>query len=379
MTQAIGFGVSQSGRCLRTFLYDGFNADESGRIVFDGVIPHVAGGGLGFFNHRFASPTRHNAQHDNHLYPADQFPFAYGDERDERTGREDGILRRCRAARVVPKVMHTQSSSEYWHRSGSLVHTDPSSQRDATLPAEVRVYTFGGTQHGAGGGQPDDAPGRGQLITNPADYRPLMRGLLTALDAWIRNGQEPPASVYPRIDQGTLVDWREASSGWRKILGVNYPQVIQQPALVDRGPEFREYRRSSIEPPRQLGTYDVRVPAFDAENRERGTLDLPDVAVPIGTYTSWNLRNQSIGAETELLSLAGGFIPLPRTAAQRKGQSDPRRSLAERYPNFDDYRKQHAAAAQQLVTQRYLLAEELPRLAKVAEARRKLFEAPNQP
>lgn len=142
---AYGFGVSQSGRCLRQFLYDGFNADEQGRQVFDGVMPHVAGGGLGFFNHRFASPTRHNSQHDNHLFPADQFPFAYGDERDPFTGREDGILRRDRARGTVPKVMHTQSSSEYWHRAGSLVHTDPTSARDAVLPPEVRIYCFGGT------------------------------------------------------------------------------------------------------------------------------------------------------------------------------------------------------------------------------------------
>lgn len=373
ITHAIGFGVSQSGRCLRTFLYDGFNADESGRMVFDGVIPHVAGGGLGFFNHRFASPTRHNAQHDNHLYPADVFPFAYGDALDPRTGRTDGILRRCRAAKVVPKVMHTQSSSEYWHRSGSLVHTDPSSERDAELPEEVRVYAFGGTQHGPGGGQPDAAPTRGQLITNPADYRPLMRGLLTALDGWIRRGEAPPASVYPRIDRGTLAPWRESQSGWRKLPGVNYPPVIQQPALVDRGPEFLEYRRTSIEPPRVLGAYDVRVPAFDAENRELGTLDLPDVAVPVGTYTSWNLRSKSLGADSELLSLAGGYVPLARTAAERERSNDPRRSLAERYSNFDEYRRQHAAAAQKLVEERYLLAEDLPRFAKQAEARRTLF------
>jgi len=375
ITRAIGFGVSQSGRCLRTFLYDGFNADERGRIVFDGVIPHVAGGGLGFFNHRFGSPTRHNTQHDNHLFPADVFPFAYGDEHDPLTDRTDGILRRCREQKVVPKVMHTQSSSEYWHRAGSLVHTNPTGKRDAMLPPEVRVYAFGGTQHGAGSGQPDKAPGRGQLIGNPADYRPLLRGLLTAMDAWIREGTEPPPSVYPRIDQKTLADWRGSQSGWKPIVGVSYPQVIQQPAHVDRGPEFREYRRSTIEPPKQLGSYDVRVPGYDADNRELGTLDLPDVAVPVGTYTSWNLRSKSIGAETELLSLAGGYIPLSRTADERKERTDPRRSLAERYVSFDAYLEQHAAAAKRLVEQRYVLEEDLPRLAKLAESRRGVFEA----
>ncbi len=155
---AYGFGVSQSGRCLRQFVYDGFNADEQGRIVFDGLIPHVAGGGLGFFNHRFASPTRHNAQHDNHQFPADVFPFTYGEETDPNTGQVDGILRRAITDGVVPKVMHVQTSSEYWHRAGSLVHTDPTGTVDAVIPDEVRIYTIGGAQHGAGSGVPDAGP-----------------------------------------------------------------------------------------------------------------------------------------------------------------------------------------------------------------------------
>ncbi|MGV3723755.1 MAG: alpha/beta hydrolase domain-containing protein, partial [Actinomycetota bacterium] len=188
---AIGFGVSQSGRALRMLAYDGLNADEQGRKVFDGLFPHVAGGGLGFFNHRFASPTRHNAQHDNHLYPADVFPFAYGDEQDPFTRKTDGILRRARQAGVTPKVFHTQTSAEYWHRSASLVHTDPLGRRDSVLPSEVRIYAFGGAQHGAGTGVPG-AAGFGQQAANPTDYRPLLRGLLTALKDWVRDGVAPP-------------------------------------------------------------------------------------------------------------------------------------------------------------------------------------------
>jgi hypothetical protein len=369
---AYGFGVSQSGRCLRTFLYDGFNADEQGRKVFDGLIPHVAGAGLGFFNHRFASPTRHNAQHDNHLYPADLFPFTYGDERDPFTGREDGILRKCRQAGVVPKVMHTQSSSEYWHRSGSLVHTDPQGQRDAEIPPEVRIYAFGGTQHGPGNNSPAASPGNGQLIGNPADYRPLVRALLEALDAWVREGREPPPSVYPRIADGSAAPWQASASGWKPLPGVRYPEVIQQPEWLDRGSDFATLRRSTIEPPISRGKYGVRVPAYEGDNRERGTLDLPCVAVPVGTHTSWNLRNPSIGADTELLSLAGGYIPLPKTAADRERSGDPRLSLAERYGSRDAYVSAYLDHAKKLVANRYLLAEELPALE--AAARRSSLE-----
>lgn len=371
--RAIGFGTSQSGRALRMFLYDGFNADEQGRQVFDGAMPHVAGGGLGFFNHRFASPTRHNAQHDNHLYPADVFPFAYGEQEDPFTGRREGILSRARASHTVPKVMHTQSSSEYWHRAGSLVHTDPRGEADAELPPEVRIYTFGGTQHGPGSGVPGERAA-GQLPPNPADYRPLLRALLVALDQWIRGGTPPPPSRYPRFSEGTLVGWREAESSWQPLPGVRYPGVIHQPAFQDRGPEFLTRRRTTIEPPVQQGTYIVRVPALGPDNNELGCLLVPAVAVPLGTYTSWNLRHRSIGAEQELLSLAGGYIPLPRTAAQREATGDPRLSLEERYGSFDAYRRQFLEVAARMVEERYLLKEDLPRLAQSIEWARALFQ-----
>lgn len=371
---AYGFGVSQSGRCLRQFLYDGFNADESGRQVFDGVIPHVAGGGLGFFNHRFASPTRHNGQHDNHLFPADQFPFTYGDETDPFTGREDGILHRDRARGTVPKVMHTQSSSEYWHRAGSLVHTDPRGERDAKLPPEVRVYCFGGTQHGAGGGIAGTTPGNGQLIGNPADYRPLLRALLTALDEWVRTGKEPPPSEHPHIADGTLVGWRESESGWKGIPGVRYPEVIQQPEHLDRGPEFYRFRRSTIEPPISRGHYVVNVPKCGADNNDLGALLLPAVAVPVATYTSWNTRSRSIGAEGEMLGLQGGYIPFAKTKADREKLGDPRPALLERYRDFDDFRAQYRAAVDRGVVQRTLLAEDVAELMTLADRWRPLFD-----
>jgi hypothetical protein len=370
---AIGFGVSQSGRALRMLLYDGLNADEQGRRVFDGLMPHVAGAGLGFFNHRFASPTRHSAQHDHHLYPTDVFPFTYGDEEDPFTRRTDGILRRARAAGVVPKIFHTQTSAEYWHRSGSLVHTDPLGRRDALLPPEVRIYTFGGAQHGPGNGIPG-RPGNGQQATNPTDYRPLLRGLLTALNEWVSRGVEPPPSRYPRISDGTLVGWQKERSGWPNVPGVTYPSVIQQPEFLDYGPEFAKYRRLTRLPPARKGDYVVLVPAFGPDGNERGTLQVPSVAVPTGSFTGWNLRAPSIGADTELLSLAGSYIPFPRTADEKSASGDPRPALLQRYPTFEAYRRAYAAATQALVRDRYLLAEDEPRLLALAERFRELWE-----
>lgn len=371
--RAIGFGVSQSGRALRMLVYDGFNGDEQGRQVFDGLFPHVAGGGLGFFNHRFASPTRHNAQHDSHLYPADVFPFTYEDEKDPFTGQTDGLLRRAREAGVVPKVFHTQTSAEYWHRSGSLAHTDPRGVRDAVLPPEVRLYAFGGAQHGAGNGIPGPRT-TGQQPANPTDYRPLLRGLLTALNQWVAVGTEPPPSRYPRLSDGTLVGWTATASGWRSIPAVNYPTVIQHPEYLDRGPEFRSKRRFTQFPPLHQGDYTVLVPAAGPDDNDRGMLQLPSVAVPIGTYTGWNLRSSAIGAETELLSLTGSFIPFPRTAAERTADNDPRPALLERFPTFDAYRSAYTSATRSLIRDRYLLPQDEPGLLELASRFRNLWE-----
>jgi hypothetical protein len=373
--RAIGFGISQSGRCLRVMAYEGFNADEQGRKVFDGIIPHVAGGGLGFFNHRFAQPTRYASQHTDHLFPCDMFPFAYDVQRDPLGEREDGLLVRARKAGVVPRIMHIQNSAEYWHRDGSLVHTDPLGQRDAPIPDEVRIYAVGGAQHGWGNDSPD-VRGDGQQPENPTDYRPALRALLAALDDWIRTGREPPPSRYPRIDDGTLVDFHAQHTGWKPLPGVIYPRVVQRAELLDFGAGFHALREITQHPPRRLGEYGVLVPACDATNNERGMLLLPAVAVPVATYTGWNLRRREVGAETELLSLKGSYIPLPRTKIERLAAGDPRPSLEELYDDAKTYLRRFEEAAHKLVAERYLLEEDVPRLLDRAQRNRELFKQP---
>lgn len=343
--RAHAFGVSQSGRYLRNFVYLNFNADERDRRVFDGIIAHVAGAGLGWFNHRFCQPTRLNSQHLEHTYPSDYFPFAYGDDVDPHTGRTDGILRRTLAAspQTMPKIMHTQGTGEYWHRGGSLVHTDPLGTRDAVIPDNVRIYTFGGTQHSA-----TSLPltrGTGENLLNPADYNPFLRGLLLSLDRWTRDGAAPPASVYPRIDRGTLVDWSQKSTRFPNIPGVRYPQVIHQPERLDFGPEFETKGIATIEPPRRGAKYVVKVPRVGPDGNELGTLLPVEVAVPTATYTGWNLRRADVGAEGQLVSLMGSYIPFPRTKKERIASGDPRLSIEERYESLGDYQSQAKLAA----------------------------------
>jgi hypothetical protein len=373
ITRAHGFGVSQSGRFLRNFLYLGFNADEAERKVFDGLIPHVAGGGLGFFNHRFAQPTRHNGQHEEHAYPADVFPFTYGEQFDPFSKRTDAILGRYRAgdSRFLPKVMHTQSAAEYWHRSGSLVHTDPLGKTDVAIPDSVRVYAFGGTQHGPAA----DPPTRsiGDNLNNPGDYKPLLRALLDALDAWVRDGTTPPPSVYPRIDQKTLVDWKQTSTGFPAIPGVRYPEVIQRPESRDYGPDFETRGIISIEPPRNRGNYVVLVPRSGPDGNDLGCLLPPEVGVPLATYTGWNLRRREVGAEGMQASLLGSYIPFPRTRAERQKTGDPRESIEERYGSFAEYRKRFVTNCEEMVKNRYLLKEDAERLIQEREKLREQF------
>jgi poly(3-hydroxybutyrate) depolymerase len=382
--RAHAFGVSQSGRFLRHFLYLGFNVSESGAKVFDGLMPHVAGGGLGFFNHRFAQPTRHNGQHEEHLYPGDMFPFTYGTgphvflRRPKGTPdavvQSDGIQRRTEMEnpKLLPKVMHTQSAAEYWHRSGSLVHTDPLGTRDAEIPENVRIYAFGGTQHGPAG----DPPGRGSAdnLHNPGDYRPFLRALLDALDAWSRDQTLPPPSVYPRVEDGNLVEWRQAGTGFPSLPGVRYPEVIQRPHLLDFGPSFAGEGVITIEPPRIKGDYVVKVPKSGADGNDLGTLLPPEVAVPLATYTGWNLRSRSAGAEGMLASLTGSYIPLAKTRSERRASGDPRASIEERYGTFDEYKRRFAAACADLVKQRLLLPEDAERLLASRDKVRGLFK-----
>jgi hypothetical protein len=354
------FGVSQSGRFLRHLLYQGFNEDERGRIVFDGLMPHVAGGGLGFFNRRFAQPTRHNAQHEDHTYPADAFPFTYGPSTDPFTKRTDSILGRYAKSKRQPKVMHTQSAAEYWHRSGSLVHTTPDGKQDAVIPDNVRVYAFGGTQHGPAADPPKQ--GNADNLPNPADYRPILRALLVALDDWVRDGKEPPASCYPRLADGTLIDRQTYAELFPKIPGVRTPAVIQAPVFADYGPHFAWRGIITIEPPKVLGHYHVLVPRPDKDGNDTGTLNLPDIAAPLATYTGWNLRRKEIGADGQLAILLGSYLPFPRTKAERTAKNDPRRSVEERYPSFTAYIGQYGGAANRLQAAGYLLNEDVERL-----------------
>jgi len=337
MRHALAFGVSQSGRFLRHFLELGMNDDGHGRRVFDGVMSHVAGAGKVFANHRFGMPGRTATQHEDRLYPENWFPFGNAVTTDPFS-RETGAILQGQA--TDPLVIETNSSTEYWQKGASLVHTDPTGRHDADLPPNVRVYMIAGTQHG---GRPGVDPSPGPCVNprNPHSATPALRALFAALEEWVTKEVEPPPSRVPRVADGTAVIAENlrmpAVPSFAIAPGAN--QIVPPVDWVD--------------PPARIdNVYGALVCAVDTDANEVAGIRLPPIAVPLGTYTGWNVYRAQ---PNELADRDGSFIPFAQTKAAREETGDPRPSLEERYGKREAYVAKIKAAAEALVAERLLL------------------------
>ena len=350
--RAIIFGISQSGRLIHHFMYEGLNNDMQGRTIFDGAVIHVAGAGKGLFNNRFGMATVYGTQLRQNLSPADFFPFATASQQDIATGVQGDSLARLRDKGTLPKLFFVQTSTEYWVRAASLLHTDVEGTRDIEPDANTRIYLIAGAQHlGA------TATDRGicRYMRNPLKHRgPVLRALLTSMDSWVDQNTAPPESSYPRIDDGTLISVLDFQKQFPKIPGVEAPAVSHQPLRLNLGDRWSTDGIADIVPPTLGKPYQTLVPAVDADGNERAGIRLPDVAVPTATYTGWNLREKSLGAAGSLADLHGGYHPIP--VSQHSG--DSRVPLGERYANQSQYFAQYADAVATLWSNRYLLAED---------------------
>ena len=342
-------GISQNGRFLRDFLYQGFNADEDGKIALDGVLAHVAGAGRGDFNYRFAQPSRDAQPTSSVFFPTDIFPFTDLPEKDPSTGESSGLLDRVVADKVVPKIFFSNTSYEYWGRACALIHVSADGKQDAPISDSVRIYHFTGEQHFPGPWPP--AKGEGDLLgqqpESPLAIRYFWRAMLANMDAWVRSGTAPPPSSYPRIADGTLVPLHDYA--FPAIPGVNKPHEANAAYRLDFGPNWRDGILSHPAP--KVGeAFPVLVPQVDADGNERDGVRLPEISVPLATYASWNLRDASIGAPDQRVSFEDSYIPFPKTAAERQKSGDPRRSIEERYGNHEEYLVRYAKAVDDLIT-----------------------------
>ncbi|MCL4765341.1 MAG: hypothetical protein KJZ80_03820 [Hyphomicrobiaceae bacterium] len=362
--KAYGWGRSQTGRAIRDFVYSGYNADGEGRRVFDGIIPHVSGAGLMWMNHRFASVVSPaGQQYEDHFNAADRFPFSYASSRDHLTGRVDAILKR---PETDPLVLHTQSATEYWQRRGSLVHTDTSGN-DLAQPDGVRVYLWSSSQHFADPLVKTPARGICQQPHNVVWTSMLFRAMLDAMDAWATNGTPPPPSRIPRRADRTLVTAEEWRAAFPRIPGVAVPSGPNALPRLDFGPAFADGLLE--EPPRVLPGpgYTVLVPAVDGDGNDIAGVRAPMVAAPLATYTGWNLRSRGFG-HGAMHEFTGSTIPFPDTLEERHATGDPRRAVEERYPDRLAYAAAIRAAAEALVSERLMLAEDVERVVAAAES-----------
>ena len=361
-------GTSQSGRFLRSFVQLGFNQAEDGRIVADGINAHLASQSIAL-NVRFGQPGRAYGQHEDHRYPAAEAPFTWDSSYDPISMREGGLLDRCRATGTCPKIVQTVSSTEYWQGRMSLDTTDVHATRDVAPPRDVRIYLFAGTQHVPARGAP--AAGICQQLPNPNPYVHAMRALLGALRDWVDRGVEPPASRIPTLQDGSLVASSAAGLGWPPIPGVQFTGLKNELTELDFGPHFRAFDESGAiaEPAveRRGRDYAVRVPRVDADGNEIAGVRSVALQAPLGTYTGWNLRRTGF-ADGDLCGLTGSFIPFRADKAERLAAHDPRPSLQERYGDHAGYVAAVKAAADRLVADRLLLADDAAELVMRAQA-----------
>lgn len=358
------FGISQSGRLGNFFIHEGFNADLSGQKVFDAALLHVPGSGKGHFSARFRNATDSGNHHEANWCGSEYFPFSPTPQKDPVTGQEGSVLDKARHANVVPKIFYVQSSTEYWARAASLLHTDVEGKVDLELPEEVRIYMTASSQHlGAG----DGTPGEGQQPRNILDDRgPVLRALLIALDRWETSDIAPPPSQYPKIADGTLINLEAFRASFPKIPQVNLPQGYYQPVRLDFGPRLESEGIADIIPPQVGKPWQTLVPAVNPDGNEVAGIVLPEIAVPLATYTGWNLRNPQFGPPEMLTRFDGMHVPFAKNAEERAKTSDPRPSIKERYPSREVYLSKITEAALKLQAQNLLLDEDVVRILERA-------------
>ncbi|QHW00253.1 alpha/beta hydrolase domain-containing protein [Spirosoma endbachense] len=359
-------GVSQCSNFCRTFLQLGFNQDESGKRVFDGINAHIATR-RNSLNVRFGRPGGGGLQHEDHLFPSNEAPFTWQITKDPVSGITGGILEACSPMGNCPKIMQTLSSSEYRQIRASLPTTDPSGKKDLAIPDNVRIYFITGTQHSPNGAK-DPLSG---FQMNYNSTQPTLRALLIALEQWVMADKLPPASAYPTIKAKTLVLPDAKSIGWPSIPGVVYNGQFNNVPLLDFGPAFNSHFITGIvtnEPPKVVkeNVYAVLVPKVDQDGNEVAGIRNTTMRVPLGTYTGWALRQAGYG-EGDLASLNGMFIPFKKTKVERLAEGDPRLSLEERYKTHEVYVSAVRKAADELIKEGFLSPEDAQNEVNMAQ------------
>jgi hypothetical protein len=316
-------------------------------------------------------------------------PMTWDNDADPATTVANGLLSRCRETQTCPKIVQTVSDTEYWQSAMSSDTTETAGRvaltasndqtasaavaasaiakvagvRDLSLPDNVRLYHLASTQHGgysAVGPVPPILNPMCQQLPNINSYTYNLRAILIALKNWVVDNKVPPTSRYPKISDGTLVEYTKIAFPKIPRVSANFDVLVNRRTLYNRGSEFDGSNISGYEsaaPPIPVMDYPAFVPQVDSDGNDVGGVHSLSLMVPLGTYTAWNTRSAGF-SEGDSCDLIGSFIPLPKTPADAAFSGDPRKPIASRYPSAAAYHVAVEAAARTLVTQGFLLASD---------------------
>ena len=406
VTYSIARGQSQSGNFLRGWLHLGFNQDESGRKVHDGLWPIIAGRRISL-NLRWAQPDG-----VLELYQlGSEGPQWWDEHQDETRGlAPNGILNRCRQSGTCPKVVEHFGSAEVWGLKMTTEWVGTDAATDIPLPDNVRRYYLPSTTHG---GTTVAAPnsafnasltgsqlaaascsgnnwGTAILRTNPLPHSDTVAAILVRFRDWVMKDEAPPDSRYPTLGDGNLVEANKdamgfptipvavAGPGWR----ITLPEAgFINPVLdYDWGPDFNAADGSGVAtliPPPIKQVIKMLVPRVDADGNEVGGVPIVLHDAPLGTYLGWNVvdgrTSPPLGQYRpfyggKLCSYTGGMIPFAKTKAEREASGDPRLSLEERYRDHAGYVEAVRKAAAKAVAEGFLLQANANTLIETADA-----------
>lgn len=353
------FGVSQSGRFIAHMLYQGFHMDEKERMVFDGARIHVAGGGKGGFNFRFAQTTHHPSDLEGNYMPADHPPFNYLASDDPESGGENDLLAVAKESGKIPKIIITNHALEYWTRSASLIHTSLDGKNDASVHKDVRIFMVNGAPHGTPWRREKQIA---EHSLSTLDIAPILRSTLVMLDEWVSEGVKPAESRYPRLDNGTLITAAEHKIQMPSIPGLRHPGRNLQPPICDYGPDFWDKGIMTNIPPVVCGHYQTFVPAVDKDGNGLGGIRLPEFSVPLGSYQGFNPRKKEANASDYLTRFDGSFWAFTISKKEREMLGDPRLSLEERYGSKEEFLKKVIFETKKLLKERLLIKEDADRI-----------------
>src|SRR6266550_270981 len=367
ITWSVTRGRSQSGNFIRGFLHLGFNQDEQNRQVFDGAWPIIAGKRIAM-NFRFAMPDGVSTLYQ----PSSEGSQTWSAWPDSIRGLPaSGVLDRCTASKTCPKIVEHFGSAEFWGLKLSPSFVGPAADKDVPIPDNVRRYYIGSTQHGGGPGGfstnlaappacPSTGYGKGVFAANPMPHTETFNALRVHMRNWVMKDVAPPASVYPTIAAGTLVNPTKEAMGFPAIPGVPKaaPTGFMNTVLdYDYGPDFNYADGTGVitkMPPAIKRVMPLKTTKVDADGNEMGGVPVVLREAPLGTYLGWNVTAEGFHAG-QLCNYAGGMIPFAKTKAERMANEDPRMSLEERYTNHTGYVEAVRSATKKAMTASFLL------------------------